>query len=56
MAKPPEAPPSSDIEGVHRDRVDQRSSKTVDAKAQAQAEAEKHENVGRQSHGADSGR
>ncbi|MFC3713387.1 hypothetical protein ACFOMD_12445 [Sphingoaurantiacus capsulatus] len=47
MTKPPETPPSSDIDGVHRDRVDQRSSKTIDAKAQAQAAAEKHENVGR---------
>ncbi len=47
MTKPPETPPSSDIDGVHRDRVDQRSPKTFDARARAQAAAEKHENVGR---------
>ena len=47
MPKPPATPPSSDIEGVHRDRAHQLSPETFDAKAQAQLAAENRENVGR---------
>lgn len=47
MAKPPSAPPHSDLEGVHRDRAHRLSPKTFDARAQAQLEAESHESVGR---------
>lgn len=46
MAKPPATPPSSDIDGVHEDRVDRRSANTFDAKAKAQMDAEGRENVG----------
>jgi hypothetical protein len=51
MAKPPETPPSSDIDGVHEDRVDRRASKNFDAKAQAQMEADARETVGRPKRG-----
>ena len=47
MPKPPASPPSSDLDGVHRDRVPRLSPKTFDAKAQAQLAAENRENVGR---------
>lgn len=47
MAKPPETPPSSDIDGVHEDRVDRRSAKNFDAKAKSQMEAESRESIGR---------
>jgi hypothetical protein len=47
MAKPPEAPPSSDIDGVHRDRVHRLAPETFDAKAQEQLDAENRESVGR---------
>lgn len=52
MAKPPETPPSSDIDGVHQDRVDRRSDKNFDGKAQAQMEADGRESVGRPARGA----
>lgn len=51
MSKPPKAPPSSDIDGVHEDRVDRRSAKSFDAKAQSQMEAEGQEKVGRPKRG-----
>jgi hypothetical protein len=47
MPKPPASPPSSDLEGVHRDRAHRLSPRTFDAKAQAQLAAENRENVGR---------
>lgn len=47
MSKPPPTPPSSDIEGVHRDRVSRRSAKNFDARAQDQLDAENRESVGR---------
>ena len=47
MIKPPKSPPSSDLEGVHRDRVHRLSSSTMDAKAQRQMDAENKESIGR---------
>jgi len=47
MPKPPKSPPSSDIQGVDRDRVHRLSPETFDAKAQEQLEAENRESVGR---------
>lgn len=47
MPKPPPTPPSSDIEGVHRDRVHRLSRKTFDAQAQRQLDLENKESVGR---------
>jgi hypothetical protein len=47
MAKPPPTPPSSDINGVDRDRVSRRAGQTWDAQAQAQMAAENEESVGR---------
>jgi hypothetical protein len=47
MPKPPKSPPSSDLQGVHRDRVHRLSPATFDAKAQEQLEAENRESVGR---------
>lgn len=51
MAKPPETPPSSDIDGVHRDRVDRRSTRNFDGKAKVQMEADDSESVGRPERG-----
>lgn len=51
MVKPPKSPPSSDLHGVHRDRVHRLSSSTMDAKAQRQMEAENKESVGRPDQG-----
>lgn len=45
MAKPPATPPSSDIDGVHRDRVDRRLA-AFDGNTEQQMEAEARENVG----------
>lgn len=47
MPKPPKSPPSSDLDGVHRDRVHRLSPRTFDARAQEQLAAENRENVGR---------
>ena len=47
MPKPPASPPSSDLQGVHRDRAHRLSPETFDAKAQEQLEAENRESVGR---------
>lgn len=47
MPKPPDTPPSSDIEGVHRDEVPRNDPRNFDAKAQAQLAQEDRENVGR---------
>ncbi len=51
MPKPPETPPSSDIDGVHEDRVDRRAGRNFDAKAKAQMEADEREAVGRPKRG-----
>lgn len=51
MAKPPQTPPSSDIDGVHEDRVDRRSVKSIDPKAPAQMETNDRETVGRPERG-----
>lgn len=51
MSKPPQTPPSSDLDGVHRDRVSRQSPKNFDAKAQEQLAAENQENVGRPDQG-----
>lgn len=56
MPKPPASPPSSDLEGVHRDRMHQLSPKTFDARAQEQLAAENRENVGRPDQDADHAR
>ena len=45
MPKPPGSPPSSDLHGVHRDRVHRLSPDTFDAKAQL--DAENRESTGR---------
>lgn len=47
MPKPPPSPPSSDLQGIHRDRVHRLSPKTFDEQAQRQLEAENEESVGR---------
>ena len=47
MPKPPASPPSSDIEGVHRDRRHRLAASTMDEQAQRQLEIENEENVGR---------
>lgn len=51
MAKPPQTPPSSDIDGVHEDRVDRRSPENFDAGAKSQMEADDRETVGRPKRG-----
>ncbi|MDO9488582.1 MAG: hypothetical protein Q7J32_09440 [Sphingomonadaceae bacterium] len=51
MAKPPETPPSSDIDGVHEDRVDRLHPKTFDAAAGKQMEADDRETIARPKRG-----
>jgi hypothetical protein len=47
MSKPPASPPSSDIEGVDRDRISRTDKRVFDRKAQEQLDAENRESKGR---------